>query len=827
MQYLLLPIHLIKFWYLESLITWIRTWKNLITYLEEDLAVGLMLKLLFVPLFHDSSFIGRVLSFIFRSVRIIIGLFAFGSASAFIIGGILYWLVAPILVFISPSIFHQAFLFMGVGLFLIHRFSHPHRKVWQIKNGDLWLASSIKKSQVSFTKLLKDEKVGLFLSYLQLQPEDFSNFAAADIDKISPLAFEVAKKLGSEYLDSRHFFLASLEANPNLESFLLQRGLEKDDLELAMKYLHLKQKKWRRVWIWEEDFSITHLRGTNRGWLGAPTPTLDSISRDLTKEAAQGNLTSFFGRQATLTEVVNILSLERLRNVILVGPAGSGKTTLIESLAKSIVSGNAPPALATKRIVEIDLTRLISGIQGQGDIAAKVKTAFEEAEFAGDIILVLEEIHTITQGQAGSEFNLYTLLSPFLEFGNLQFIATTEAESYLAVLEKNSAVARLFTKVEISPATEGETLEILMQKALEMERKRKVRVSISALKKLVSLAATYIHDRVLPDSAISILDESVTRVHEGWINTQSIEEVFSTRVNVPIGELGSAEKSELLDLETTIHERLIDQQEAVKKVADALRRGATKVKEGSRPIASFLFVGPTGVGKTELAKILSEVYFKGGGAYLRFDMSEYQNEASNERLIKGLTQSIKNKPYSLILLDEFEKADPKILTLFLQVLEDGRLTNTDGQTSDFFNAIIIATSNAASLTIAKGLENGQDLASLSKQVNSELLQIFKPELVNRFDEVVLFKSLSEEDLQKVVVIKLQDLKMNLRKKGYLVDFDNDLITTLAQKGYDPVLGARPLRRLMQDSLESQFSKLILEGKLVKGFSFKAGVELIS
>ncbi|MCR4306204.1 MAG: AAA family ATPase, partial [Candidatus Daviesbacteria bacterium] len=388
-------------------------------------------------------------------------------------------------------------------------------------------------------------------------------------------------------------------------------------------------------------------------------------------------------------------------------------------------------------------------------------------------------------------------------------------------------------KIEVPPATAENSLKILEDKAIEAERKDKIKATFIALKTAVTFSQKFIHDRVLPDSAISILNETYTQSVNRWVTKEVVRRVISQRVKIPLIEVGNTDKNKLLNLEAEIHERLIDQEQAVKAIADSLRRSATGLREENRPIGSFLFVGPTGVGKTELAKALSEIYFKGAGAFIRFDMSEYQNSESVNRLIGGsegegqLTGAVRQRPYALLLLDEFEKADPKILTLFLQVLEDGRLTDASGRTVDFTNTIIIATSNAGSLTIADGLKQGRTLQQIDTQVNDELLKIFKPELINRFDDVVLFKPLSEADLQKIVGIKLNGLQKQMKEKGYLVEFDPALVSEFAKKGFDPVLGARPMRRLMQDTLEAKLSKLILQNELTKGQKFQAGVDLLS
>lgn len=838
MKYLLLPIHLLKFWYPEALTVFLRVWKNTLLFLEEDLAVGLMWKLLFTPLFHDSSLVGRLLSFFFRLGRILIGLFAFGLATWIVLVLALYWFLNPILVFgvhfingFLPPIFNLVFYLLGVGLFLIHILTHPHKKVWQIRGESPWLSSLIDQKKVTIDNLYKFPQVKLLLNYLEI-PDRLAGLEAGQSgEAIINSAFELAKKTGSPYIGPEHFFVAILSASENINSELAKLELTIDDFIGALNYLEERKNKWRMVNIWDAEFGVHHLKGINRGWLGIPTPNLDMVAVDLTRQAAKYGVDDFIGRGNVISEIVNILSQENGRNVVLVAPPGVGKTNLINYLAKKIVSGDAPPALATKRLVALDTTRLLAGISSQGDLAARVASIFEEVKASQNIIVVVEEIQDLGIGEAGVAFNLYSLLLPFIESSSFQFIATTEPENYTNVLEKQGAFARLFTKIELPPANEADTLQILIERAIDVERKNKIRVSFKALKKIIQLS-NLIHDRLLPDAAINILQETETRSQNSWINVSVVEAVVSERTNVPTTEVGQVDKEKLLNLEDQIHQNLIDQVEAVQAVADSLRRSATGLREKNRPIGSFLFVGPTGVGKTELAKTLSEVYFKNSGAFLRFDMSEYQNEESVSRLIGGrgqtgeLTEAVRNKPYCLLLLDEFEKAHPQILTLFLQVLDDGRLTDGTGKTVDFTNSIIITTSNVASLIVARGLEVGQALENLKKPVQEELLQTFKPELINRFDEIVLFKPLSQEDLEQVVKIKLAGLQAKLKEQGYLVEFLPQLVEELGKRGFDPVLGARPLRRLIQDTLESNLSKMILENKLEKGITFKAGVDLL-
>lgn len=835
MKYLKIPVHLIEFWYPESIIFFIRTWQNLILFLEEDLAVGLMWRLLFTPLFHDSSILGRVLSFLFRISRVLIGLFAFFLATAALSAIGVYWLLVPLfsLLNFAPvvSIPARALFLAGGGLFLIHLLTHPHKKVWRTTNP--WPASRVKKEKVNFAALLQSREVLNLLVNLELQLNRLPEVKIKNIEEVGKKALELAKITGSEYIGPAHFFVASLSQIPDIDNLLLKFDLQIDDFIEALKYLEMKNSTWRMVYIWDEDFAIHHLKGVNRGWLGVPTPNLDSVGLDVTRQAATSGFAPFFRSSGVTDEVIHNLSRGSQTSIIIVGLAGVGKSALIQDLARQIVAGDAPSVLATKRLMALDLSRLISGMRTQGDLAERVKAIFEEVEYAQNIIIVIEEIQELGLGEAGSSLNVYSLIQPYIESADFQFIATTEPENYSRIVEKNSAFARLFRKIELAPASPEDSLRILENKAIEIERKDKVKISFMALKQCVVLGKKLIHDRPLPDSAIDLLKEACSRAQKGGLVTRDIvRQALSEKDKIPFIETGRENQAKLLSLETEIHQKLIDQEPAVSAVADTLRRSVTGLREENRPIGSFLFVGPTGVGKTELAKTLAQAYFQTEDAFVRFDMSEYQNPASVERLIgrtgeEGqLTEAVRRRPYALLLLDEFEKASPKILTLFLQVLEDGRLTDGAGRTVDFSDTIIIATANAGSLIIARGLQQGKSLQELDRAVNDEVLKVFRPELVNRFDEVVLFKPLSEEDLEKIVGVKLAELQNQLQEKGYLLEFDQSLVTALAKKGFDPVLGARPLRRLIQDSLEANLSKLILENKLVKGEVFKAGIEML-
>lgn len=837
MKYLLLPQKLIIFWYVEGLLFFIKVWKNSISFLEEDLAVFLMLKLLFVPLFHDSTIFGRIMSFCFRSIRIVLGLFAFALATLLILSASLIWFSLPVLVVLLRGDFKLlsvGLLIFGMIIFLYQLIAHPEKKLWQIKKAeDLWLCSNFGRTSLELGSFLKDRKIQQFLLYLEKTPQDLALLTSQlDQNLVLEKTWEIAKNLKLKYLEKQDFFVGLILSTPGIETALLKINLKPNDFLEVLDFLKKKESFSRFVWLWDEDFQVRHLKGTNRGWLGVPTPNLDLVSEDITKKAAGEKIEDFNGREDVVSKVINTLSLETNRNVIIVGDAGAGKSSLVNYLAKLIISGNAPSSLATKRLVRLDLTKLLSGVTSQGELADRVNKIFEEIKFSGNIILFVDEIHELGMGEVGSSFNLYSLIQPFIESSDFQFIGTTETSNYTHILEKNPPFARLFTKVELYPATPKQALEILKNKAIEEEFAHKKRTSIIALNELVGMASKYIKDRVMPDSVLQVYVQCLSLTEDNWITKITVDKALQTQVSVPIGEVGEKQTATLLNLENEIHLKLIDQVEAVSAVAKTLRRSAANLRDEGRPIGSFLFVGPTGVGKTELAKILADIYFQKRGQFFRFDMSEYQNEDSVNKLIGGfgeggeLTEEVRRSPYCLILLDEFEKAHPKILTLFLQVLDDGRLTDGDGKTIDFTNTIIIATSNAASLTILKGLESGISYDEISKKVTEELLRTFKPELVNRFDEVVIFKPLSNQDLQKIVLLKLAALQNQLKSQGFLVEFSPELVMDLAKKGFDPVLGARPLRRLIQDTVEARLSVMILENKLPKGETFLAGENVL-
>ncbi len=825
-----LPVRLIKFFYFDSVHFFKNLWKNSLRLVEEDLAIELMLQLLFVPLFHDSSYVGRVLSFIFRLSRVLIGLFAYVIVTIIILLIALIWYYSPILFFSQSLKFVPiAVISGGVLLFLLEVLIYPAKKIKQLSiSSQLHLATKLNFQKLSWDKILASPSVKELIFRLEVPEEIFNNLTFQIDQPMLERIFELAKQTEADYLQESYFFVANLGLHPEINTALIKYQIQTADFHQALTFTQLRDNKHRLSFLWDDDFRVKHLKGLNRGWLAAPTPALDSVSVDLTAHAAYYSLDEFVGRQAPIEEIVQILSSANDKNALVVGPAGSGKSTLAQYLAKMIISGDAPASMATKRLVQLDLSRLLSGVQTEGDLAARVNAFFNEVRFFQNIIVFVDEIQNFGLGDLSNKLNLFGLIEPYLESGDIQFLATCDESSYERTIEQNSTLSRVFTKVDFPPATAIETQAYLQHHLITLERGGRLLITLRAIKEIVTLAQKHFHDRVLPDSAFIVLDQCLQLPTDKLpliINSKSVQQVVAKHSKIPIISDNPDSNLELLTLGERLHQKFIDQEEAVQAITSTLKRAATSMREETRPIGSFLFIGPTGVGKTELAKLLAQEYFKGKGHFLRLDMSEYQIQSSLDRFLGNptspglLTEEIAHNPYTLLLLDEFEKADPKILTLFLQILDDGRLTDFSGKTVDFTNTIIIATSNAASVSIAEGLKSGKTLQDIRPSIQYQLLQIFKPELLNRFDDIIMFKPLSPEDLDKVVAVKLTTLKTHLLDQGYIIDFSPELVAELARRGFDPTLGARPLRRLIQDTIEARLSNLILEQKLQKGQSF--------
>lgn len=568
-------------------------------------------------------------------------------------------------------------------------------------------------------------------------------------------------------------------------------------------------------------------RVMNRAWTARPTPTLDQFSSDITDAVRVGGGWLLVGHRSEYERLLNVLCRPGNPHALLIGDPGSGKTALVHHLAFQIVRDQVPPPLFDRRLVSLSLGDVAAGVSAS-EAHGRLKQIVEEIRAAGNIILCISDTHLLLKTEGAGQFSGADILLPAIQDGSFSVIGTTYHREFKQVIEPNNEFAGSFEPISVAELSEAEAVQYLVYASLVFEAQTKIAITFKAVKEAVRIAHTYFHQKLLPSSAEDLLKEALAKValHRGTTLTPA--EVIATaeqKVNVKMHAAARDEAAQLLNLEKVIHQKFIDQEEAVKAVADALREYRAGVTRQGGPIASFLFCGPTGVGKTELSKILAEVQFGDKNAMARFDMSEYQDAKSLYRLIGSpdggmrgaLTDAVIEKPYSLILLDEFEKAHADILTIFLQVLDDGRLTDSISHTVDFTNTIIIATSNAHSVFIKDEIEKGTPVAAVGDALKQRLSEYFKPELINRFSKVIVFKPLSPEHIAAVAKLNLAELSRTLAEtQAVTLTFDESAVQEIATRGYDPVFGARPLRQAISESLRSVLADKILRGEISRG-----------
>ena len=567
----------------------------------------------------------------------------------------------------------------------------------------------------------------------------------------------------------------------------------------------------------------------NRAFTSRYSPTLVQFQRDFTAEVAAGDFTYSIAREVDIEHLISSVREGEGNATLIVGPTGVGKTTLLKSLAVRMVVEDVPPVLQDKRLVNFDFARAYALSENIDSFKSKVELVLEETAKAGNIILVLEDFEQIVQIRPELQAEVVSLFVNAFERSKMRVIATTTPEGYAKNIKPESGLAAIFDVMELAEPSDEVCVQILLDQMPAYEKKNKIRVSFDAVVRLVSLSHKIAFDQVLPSKALDLLEESIVEAQNQkleFVNEQIVEQVVSRKVGVKVGAIDSAESKTLMNMELELHKRIIGQEEAIRAVSDALRRSRAGLSEGKRPIAAFLFFGPTGVGKTELAKALTAVYYGDEKLMIRLDMSEYQEEANLERLIgaetaKGfeggyLTDAVRNRPFSLVLLDEIEKANPKVLDLFLQVLDEGHLTDGLGRKTDFTNTIIIATSNAGSREIADLVSKGVNYNEVQKQLQPKLREVMRVEFLNRFDKVIMFRPLLPIEVEQVAGLMLKSEAAKLADKGIELTYENSVLAELAKLGYDPVYGARELRRIVQERIEDPVAKLIVGGKLKSG-----------
>ena len=707
-------------------------------------------------------------------------------------------------------------------------------------------------------------------------------------------AFMEARRLNSQYIGTEHLLVGIMREGDSVAVRIMM------DLNVNPQKLYNEIVKT----INEADSKEQGAkRESNRGSFNS-TPTLNQYGSDLTKRATEGKLDPVIGRSTEIDRVIQILSRRTKNNPCLIGEPGVGKTAIAEGLAEKIVAGDVPETLKNKRVVSVDISSMVAGAKYRGDFEERIKKSLDEVRKAGDVILFIDEIHTIVgAGSAEGAVDAANILKPLLARGEIQVIGATTTNEYRKYIEKDAALERRFSPVTVEEPSEEDAIKILEGLRDKYEAHHNVKITDDAIKAAVDLSIRYVNDRYLPDKAIDLIDEAASKVkmqsytkpdsirkleeeiekvnkekeeaiatqnfekaaklrdkqrtkkekleeeQAKWkdgntknvitLNKENIAEVIARWTGIPAYKITETESDKLRHLEENLHKRVIGQNEAVSAVAKAIRRGRVGLTDPNRPTGSFLFLGPTGVGKTELAKALAEAMFGNEDAMIRIDMSEFMESHSVAKLIGSppgyvgydeggqLTEKVRRKPYSVILFDEMEKAHPDVMNMLLQILEDGRLTDSQGRTVNFKNTIIIMTSNVGAKLITdknklgfandKSAENEkQEYENIKKEVLAELKKQFRPEFINRIDDIIVFHKLNNEDINKIMEIMLKQVQKRLELQNYKVEIDYSAKELIAKKGVDNNYGARPLRRSIQNMLEDKIAEAILDGIIKPG-----------
>jgi ATP-dependent Clp protease ATP-binding subunit ClpC len=723
-----------------------------------------------------------------------------------------------------------------------------------------------------------------------LSPNDFTPRSKNIIE----LSISSARGMGHNYVGTEHILLAIIkDSSCYAMNILSEMGVSPNEIanEITRSFS-------------SSSGSQPTGKSDSRPKAQSKTPTLEQFGRDLTDIAKQGKIDPVIGRQKEIERVIQILSRRTKNNPCLIGEPGVGKTAIAEGLALKIASGEVPELLKDKRIISLDLTSMVAGTKYRGDFEERIKSAIEEVSKAEDVILFIDEVHTlIGAGSAEGAVDAANILKPALARGEMQVIGATTLEEYRKNIEKDSALERRFQPVIVGEPSQEEAIEILRGLRDKYEAHHKVKITDEAIIAAVKMSVRYIGDRFLPDKAIDLIDEAASKVRlraytpsdeikeleekirhiseekQSAVNNQDFERAASLRdeekeaqsklaelknewqkkntethgevtpdeiatvvsdwTHIPVVQLTQEESQRLLNMEDELHRRIVGQNTAVSAVAKAIRRGRVGLKDPNRPTGSFIFLGPTGVGKTELCKTLAQTLFGDENAMIRLDMSEYMEKHNTSRLVGSppgyvgydeggqLTEKIRRKPYSVVLFDEIEKAHPDVFNMLLQILDDGVLTDSQGRKVDFKNSIVIMTSNVGAKLISnsggKSLgfsgddSNGvMSQSTIKNAVMGELKKCFRPEFLNRVDDIIVFEQLDKESIKEIARRLLSKLSARVGEMGIDLQFDETAVEKIADEGFDPVYGARPLKRAIQSEIEDKLSEEMLEGKIKAG-----------
>ncbi len=703
------------------------------------------------------------------------------------------------------------------------------------------LAAKLKQTEVTarhiFRAVLTDREVKVLLVRLDIDlrtlVDKLKNYLSGnDGDKLKGFSEESQSLLVRAYesawnekrlsVDALDLFFWSYSQDELLQEILYDQEITANKIANAIKWFRVNEQMRINYLAYRKMARLKPGSGMNRAYTAVATPTLDHFSHDLTLMAKYGYLEICVSREKEIKAIFEAMESGHT-GVLLVGPTGVGKRTIIEGLAQLMVKEEVPVFLKDKRLVELDISRLVGGTS-PAEAQDRLLNVMGEAMHSRNVILFIDNIETIIGISSGAEgsLELSEVLSDALSRQSIFCLACASSENYSKYIEEKS-LGEIMTTVGVSEPDHDQAIQILESKAGFLEGKYNVYINYHAIEQAVDLSSRYINDKFLPDKAINILQLTAVKVGKtgkdmAFCGQDDIAAVISEQTGIPVSKVSENETQKLLSLEDNIHSRMIGQEEAVTAISGSLRRARAELRESKRPIASFLFLGPTGVGKTELAKTVAEVYFGDENYMIRLDMSEYQLADSVKKMIGDptsgslgyLTEAVRKKPFSLVLLDEIEKAHPDVLNLFLQMMDDGRLTDGQGRTINFTNSIIVATSNAGALYIEDAVSKEVSMNVIKQElIDNQLNKVMRPELINRFDGIVVFKPLSFDNVVAVTKLMLNKIKKNLEPKGVDLVASEEGVRELARQGYDPKFGARPLRRLLQDKTENQIANLFL------------------
>ncbi len=702
------------------------------------------------------------------------------------------------------------------------------------------------------------------------------------LNEVFQLADKHRKNLKDEYVATEHILLGIIEQGKSFTARLMKEyGINMETFLNALK----------------------EIRGSHRVDSATAEEKYQSLNKygiDLTEEARKGKLDPVIGREKEIQKCIEVLSRRTKNNPVLIGDPGVGKTAIVEGIAQKIANNDVPENLRNKRLIKIDLTRMLAGAKYRGEFEERLKAVIDEVKNSGNVIMFIDEIHTVVgAGAAEGAIDASNILKPDLARGEIQLIGATTIDEYRKYIEKDAALERRFQPIMVDEPTPEQTVEILKGLRPKYEEFHKVKITDDAIYAAANLSYRYITNRFLPDKAIDLIDQACAKVKtlhhhipqhlkemeqkikelnekinyfvmnsmyeeaakiqvelkklekqyneeydkfknqfplKSVVDKDVIALVVSELTSIPVASLTQDEKEKLMNLENIMHQRLIDQEEAIVSIADAIRRARAGLKDPNRPIAVFLFLGPTGVGKTETAKTLAETLFGSENMLIRFDMTEYMEKHEVSKLIGAppgyvgyeeggqLTESVRRKPFSVLLFDEVEKAHPQVFDIFLQVFDDGRLTDSHGKTADFRNTIIIMTSNLGSETIRELSSQKADYEQIKNEVMKILERRMRPEFINRIDEIIVFRPLEKEHIRKIVELMLKNLNAKLKEKNIVVDLTEKLKDYLIEQGYSYVYGARPLKRVFAKLIENNLAKFILEEKIKENSRILLDVE---